>query len=61
MVIHGAKSLSTALLETLGDHRLAMAWAIAGLASADGVRIDDRDCASVSYPSFWQHLAQFAA
>src|SRR5207244_1437406 len=50
-----------AALETLGDHRLAMAWAIAGLATRDGLRIDDRECASVSYPSFWQDLESFHA
>jgi 5-enolpyruvylshikimate-3-phosphate synthase len=37
-----------------------MAWAIAGLASRDGVRIDDRECASVSYPGFWNDLGRFA-
>lgn len=61
MVIHGQSSLASASLETLGDHRLAMAWAVAGLASSKGVRIDDRECASVSYPSFWTDLEQFAA
>ena len=59
LVIHGARALADAALETLGDHRLAMAWAIAGLASSDGVRIDDRECASISYPSFWDDLARF--
>jgi 3-phosphoshikimate 1-carboxyvinyltransferase len=59
LVIHGATSLGGGALETLGDHRLAMAWAIAGLASRDGVHIDDRDCASVSYPTFWTDLERF--
>ncbi|HLG69136.1 MAG TPA: 3-phosphoshikimate 1-carboxyvinyltransferase [Chloroflexota bacterium] len=61
LIIRGGASLSGATLETLGDHRLAMAWAIAGLASRDGVRIDDRDCASISYPSFWSDLERFQA
>ncbi|HEY8691922.1 MAG TPA: 3-phosphoshikimate 1-carboxyvinyltransferase [Chloroflexota bacterium] len=60
LVVHGGASLGGAALETLGDHRLAMAWAIAGLASRDGVRIDDRECASVSYPGFWNDLGRFA-
>jgi 3-phosphoshikimate 1-carboxyvinyltransferase len=59
MIIRGGRGLSGASLETLGDHRLAMAWAIAGLAAPEGVRIDDRECASVSYPSFWQDLERF--
>lgn len=60
LVIHGGRSLAGGALETLGDHRLAMAWGIAGLASHGGVRIDDRECASVSYPSFWGDLERFA-
>ncbi|HYM15212.1 MAG TPA: 3-phosphoshikimate 1-carboxyvinyltransferase, partial [Dehalococcoidia bacterium] len=45
---------------TFGDHRLAMALAVAGLASRDGVTIDDADCVAVSYPAFWEHLEQLA-
>jgi 3-phosphoshikimate 1-carboxyvinyltransferase len=60
MVIQGRQSLDPASLQTLGDHRLAMAWAVAGLASRQGVRIDDRACASVSYPAFWTDLEHFA-
>ncbi len=35
-----------------GDHRISMVGAIAGLASDDGVHVDDIDCAAVSYPGF---------
>jgi 3-phosphoshikimate 1-carboxyvinyltransferase len=59
MIIRGGRGFSGGSLETLGDHRLAMAWAIAGLAAPEGVRIDDGECASVSYPSFWQDLERF--
>jgi 3-phosphoshikimate 1-carboxyvinyltransferase len=59
LTIHGGASFGSASLDTLGDHRLAMSWAIAGLASRNGVQIDDPECASVSYPSFWQDLEQF--
>jgi len=34
------------------DHRMAMVGAIAGAASKEGVRVDDVDCISVSYPGF---------
>jgi 3-phosphoshikimate 1-carboxyvinyltransferase len=37
---------------TAGDHRLAMAAAAASLA-CPGLRIDDADCVSKSYPGFW--------
>jgi len=60
LTIRGGTSLAGgALLETHADHRLAMAWAIAGLASRDGVSLDDPDCASISYPSFWQEQERF--
>jgi len=39
-----------------GDHRLAMLGAIAGLASREGVVVEDMDCVSVSYPTFLTDL-----
>jgi 3-phosphoshikimate 1-carboxyvinyltransferase len=41
-----------------GDHRLAMLGAVAGLASRDGVRIDDAEVVSVSFPGFFEMLAE---
>ena len=44
-------------IRTQGDHRIAMAFAIAALTGVAGtVRIDDPACAAVSYPSFWTDL-----
>ena len=37
-------------IRTFGDHRIAMAFAIAGLISSDGVELDDPACADVSFP-----------
>jgi 3-phosphoshikimate 1-carboxyvinyltransferase len=39
-------------VHTVGDHRLAMVGAIAGLASREGVTVDDVGCVAVSYPGF---------
>ena len=36
-----------------GDHRLAMLGAVAGLASREGVRIDDAQAVAVSFPGFF--------
>ena len=36
-----------------GDHRLAMLGAVAGLASREGVRIDDAEAVAVSFPGFF--------
>jgi 3-phosphoshikimate 1-carboxyvinyltransferase len=41
-----------------GDHRLAMLGAVAGLASRHGVRIDDAEVVSVSFPGFFEMLAE---
>jgi 3-phosphoshikimate 1-carboxyvinyltransferase len=51
----GGAALEQAACETLGDHRLAMGLAVAGLAGA-GVDVIDPSCAVVSYPGFWQQV-----
>jgi 3-phosphoshikimate 1-carboxyvinyltransferase len=48
-----------ATVVTGGDHRIAMAFAVAAVTGvADGVTIDDPACAEVSYPTFWSDLAR---
>jgi 3-phosphoshikimate 1-carboxyvinyltransferase len=44
-----------------GDHRIAMAFAVAGLRSAEGITIDDPACADVSFPGFFPLLARLGA
>jgi len=44
-----------------GDHRIAMAFAIAGLRSPEGITIDDPTCADVSFPGFFPLLARLGA
>ena len=44
-----------------GDHRLAMAFAIAGLTASAPVTIDGADAAAVSYPSFFADLDRLRA
>jgi 3-phosphoshikimate 1-carboxyvinyltransferase len=47
---------------TRGDHRIAIAFAVAALAGvASAVELDDPDCVAVSYPGFWADLAAVAA
>jgi 3-phosphoshikimate 1-carboxyvinyltransferase len=48
-------------IATEGDHRVAMAGAIAGAASKDGTTIDDADCIAVSYPEFVRDLRALEA
>ena len=42
-------------IETASDHRIAMAFAVAGL-RLDGVVLDDADCVAKSNPEFWQQF-----
>ncbi len=57
-VIDGGGELHGAAVESYGDHRLAMALAVASLTAEGTTMIANADSVVVSYPSFWQHLAQ---
>ncbi|MBN2179022.1 MAG: 3-phosphoshikimate 1-carboxyvinyltransferase [Deltaproteobacteria bacterium] len=46
---HGAE------IETYGDHRIAMSFAVLGLAT-DGIFIKNEGCVSKSFPGFWNEL-----
>ena len=46
-------------IETYEDHRMAMAFSIAGLA-VEGIVIRDADCVSKSFPGFFETLASLA-
>ena len=48
------------VVETRGDHRIAMLGAVAGLVSREGVTIDDPDCVAVSFPDFFAVLDSLA-
>ncbi|MGI8829117.1 MAG: 3-phosphoshikimate 1-carboxyvinyltransferase [Candidatus Limnocylindria bacterium] len=51
-----------AVIQTHGDHRIAIAFAIAAISGvATAVELDDPDCTAVSYPTFWSDLAAVTA
>jgi 3-phosphoshikimate 1-carboxyvinyltransferase len=58
MTIFGGSKLSGGAVRSFADHRVAMAFAVAGLISRDGVEIDDPRCASISFPTFFDLLEQ---
>ena len=58
MVIHGTGRLKGAACKSHGDHRLAMALAVAGSLAQGETTVHGADAAAVSYPDFWQHLSQ---
>jgi 3-phosphoshikimate 1-carboxyvinyltransferase len=55
-VINGPRFLEGARVDSAGDHRVAMALAIAGLIADGKTEIDGAECVEISYPSFFDHL-----
>lgn len=56
MIIEGGASLYGARLKSYLDHRIAMAFAIAGLIAQGETIIEDSQCVDVSYPEFFHTL-----
>lgn len=53
---------TSARIVTHGDHRIAIAFAIAAtIGLAESVELDDPECTSVSYPDYWSDLAAVTA
>jgi len=55
-----AGKLRGAEIEPYGDHRIAMAFAVAALGAIGATLIRDADCAAVSYPNFFDDLDRVA-
>ena len=53
-----AGKLHGAVIEPRGDHRIAMAFAVAALGAEGPTTIRDAECAGVSYPNFYDDLAR---
>ncbi len=56
MVIEGGKTLAGARIRSYLDHRIAMAFAVAGMAAEGETVIEDSQCVDVSYPDFFATL-----
>ena len=56
IVIEGPTALRGSVVDSLGDHRLALTFAIAGLVAEGNTTILDADCVSISYPTFFADL-----
>ncbi|MFZ9595418.1 MAG: 3-phosphoshikimate 1-carboxyvinyltransferase [Bdellovibrionia bacterium] len=54
--IQGPQRLQGAVLESRGDHRIAMAFSIAALRAESVTEIHDTDCVAISYPGFFEDL-----
>jgi 3-phosphoshikimate 1-carboxyvinyltransferase len=60
MIIPGRQKLRAAALDSFGDHRIAMAFAVAALRANGESTIHGAEAASVSFPGFWETLAGVA-
>ncbi len=57
MIIHGGE-IKGGTVDCVADHRIAMSFAIAGLASKEGVTLKGGECVNISYPMFYEDLAK---
>ena len=60
LVVPGRQKFHAAEFDSFGDHRIAMAFAVAALRSDGESIIDGAEAASVSFPEFWETLARVA-
>ncbi len=59
--VPGQQKFHAAELDSFGDHRIAMAFAIAALAADGPCAIENAEAASVSFPEFYNTVQQIAA
>src|SRR5438067_4464186 len=59
--IHGPALLRGARVASFGDHRIAMAFAVAGLFADGETVVQDADCVRESYPGFETTLEEFTS
>src|SRR5437667_8411809 len=57
--IHGPAPLRGARLASFGDHRIARAFAVAGMCADEETILRDADCVRESYPGFEKALEEF--
>ena len=54
--VGGRTRLRGARIDSRGDHRIAMSFAVAGLLAEGETEIEDAECVSVSFPGFFELL-----
>lgn len=56
LIITGPTRLRGAAIDSFGDHRIAMAFAVAGLIADSATTILNAECADISFPGFFELL-----
>ncbi|MCD6239688.1 MAG: 3-phosphoshikimate 1-carboxyvinyltransferase [Thermotogae bacterium] len=57
-VINGPQRIRGGRISSMGDHRIAMTFSIAGAISEEGVEITDPECVQISFPNFFDKLKE---
>ncbi|MBP9866322.1 MAG: 3-phosphoshikimate 1-carboxyvinyltransferase, partial [Candidatus Omnitrophica bacterium] len=60
-MIQGVEKLQGGRVQSFGDHRTAMCMAIASLISRGEIHIEDIDCVSTSFPTFFSEFERLRA
>lgn len=60
MTIKGGAGLHGTQIRTYADHRIAMAFTVAGLNASGETTLDDESCVAISYPDFYEDILSLA-
>jgi len=58
-IIEGPEQLKGAYIKTKNDHRIAMAFTIAGFISDGPMILDNPECVGISFPEFFTYVQKF--
>ena len=58
LFVPGGQRLHGGVVDSFGDHRIAMAFAVAGLFADGPVAIQNPDCVNISFPGFFDLLSR---
>jgi 3-phosphoshikimate 1-carboxyvinyltransferase len=61
IVINGARELHGCVLDSRGDHRIAMALTVAAFCAQGSTEITGAECASVTFPGFYEKMKSCGA
>lgn len=53
--------ISSGEIDSMGDHRIAMAFSVAGLSAEGPVTIGGAECVAISYPRFYEDLKKLGS
>jgi 3-phosphoshikimate 1-carboxyvinyltransferase len=58
LFVPGRQTLGGGVVDSFGDHRIAMAFAVAGLFAKEPVTVIDPGCVAISFPGFFEMLRE---